>query len=235
MKLLVSVVDVEEAQEALRGGAEIVDVKNPEEGSLGAAYPWIVKDIARVISGGAELSATIGDLDFKPGQASQAAYGVSLLGVDYIKAGIAFEGAERAIELGRAIVKAVQSRTRVVLACYADYKEAGTLSPRELPRVAAEAGAHGVMIDTLSKSGKNLFDFMSKAEIEEFIRTGKELGLLTALAGSLKKDHLPILRELDVEIAGFRGSACSDGDRVKGRISADRVAELKKYVQGAPR
>lgn len=234
MKLLVSVVDVEEAQEALRGGADIVDVKNPEEGSLGAAFPWIVRDITGVVKN-AELSATIGDLHFKPGQASQAAYGMSLLGVDYIKAGIAFRGVDRAIELGRAIVKAVQGRARVVLACYADYEEAGTLSPLELPRVAAEAGAHGVMIDTLSKSGKNLFDFMSRSEIEEFIRAGKELGLVVALAGSLKKEHIPVLRELGAEIAGFRGSACSQGDRVKGRISAERVAELKKYVQGAPR
>ena len=36
MKLLVSVVSAEEARLALAGGADIIDVKDPSEGALGA-------------------------------------------------------------------------------------------------------------------------------------------------------------------------------------------------------
>ena len=36
MRLLVSVVDAAEARLALAGGVDVVDVKNPAEGSLGA-------------------------------------------------------------------------------------------------------------------------------------------------------------------------------------------------------
>ena len=41
LKLLVSVIDEEDAREAYRGGADIIDVKNPEEGALGANFPWV--------------------------------------------------------------------------------------------------------------------------------------------------------------------------------------------------
>ncbi|WP_416341240.1 (5-formylfuran-3-yl)methyl phosphate synthase, partial [Solidesulfovibrio sp.] len=39
MRLLVSVVREEEVAAAVAGGADIVDVKNPAEGGLGAAEP----------------------------------------------------------------------------------------------------------------------------------------------------------------------------------------------------
>ena len=42
MKLLVSPRTIEGAIEAINGGADIVDCKNPDEGSLGATFPWII-------------------------------------------------------------------------------------------------------------------------------------------------------------------------------------------------
>ena len=37
-----------EALEAIAGGADIIDVKNPQEGALGANYPWVIKKIKEV-------------------------------------------------------------------------------------------------------------------------------------------------------------------------------------------
>ncbi len=37
-----------EAQEAIAGGADIIDVKNPTEGALGANYPWVIKRIKEI-------------------------------------------------------------------------------------------------------------------------------------------------------------------------------------------
>ena len=45
MRLLVSVVSAEEARSALAGGADIVDVKDPGEGSLGAPAPGALSDV----------------------------------------------------------------------------------------------------------------------------------------------------------------------------------------------
>ena len=41
MKLLVSVIDAAEERLAVTGGVDIVDVKNPAEGSLGAPVPGV--------------------------------------------------------------------------------------------------------------------------------------------------------------------------------------------------
>ena len=72
MKLLVSVVDAHEAQEAILGGASIIDIKNPREGSLGAQPPLKIAEIVAVIPRGIESSAAIGDVPNLPGTAALA-------------------------------------------------------------------------------------------------------------------------------------------------------------------
>jgi len=73
MRLLVSPMNIEEACAAIEGGADILDVKNPKEGSLGANFPWAIRAVVDLAAGRMPVSATIGDLDFKPGTASLAA------------------------------------------------------------------------------------------------------------------------------------------------------------------
>ena len=47
MQLLISVVNEQETIAAIKGGADIIDVKNPNEGSLGANFPGIIRGIRR--------------------------------------------------------------------------------------------------------------------------------------------------------------------------------------------
>ena len=49
MRLLVSVVDEGEAREAAAAGADIVDVKNPAEGSLGAPSPAVIAGVRAAV------------------------------------------------------------------------------------------------------------------------------------------------------------------------------------------
>src|SRR5436309_16136851 len=60
--LLVSVRSSEEAIAALEGGADIIDVKEPRRGSLGAADPGTVSEIIRVINRRAPVTAAFGEL-----------------------------------------------------------------------------------------------------------------------------------------------------------------------------
>jgi hypothetical protein len=87
MRLMISVVSAVEAQEAILGGAEILDVKNPEEGSLGAQFPRVIRKIKDFASGIVEISAAIGDMPNLPGTAALAALGAAACGVDYVKVG----------------------------------------------------------------------------------------------------------------------------------------------------
>ena len=71
--LLISPINTEEAHEAIEGGADIIDVKNPKEGSLGANFPWVIKSIREMAPEDMLVSATLGDVPYKPGTVSLAA------------------------------------------------------------------------------------------------------------------------------------------------------------------
>src|SRR5213082_3340205 len=72
MRLLVSVVSVEEARRALAGGADIIDVKDPNEGALGAPSPRTLSEVVREVGGRAPVSVALGDLPNLPHTAALA-------------------------------------------------------------------------------------------------------------------------------------------------------------------
>ena len=232
MRLLVSPMNIEEARAALQGGADILDVKNPKEGSLGANFPWAIRAVVNLADGKVPVSATIGDLEFKPGTASLAALGAAVAGAEFVKAGLlGVKTLDQAEEMLQGIVRAVKdfdSRKRVVAAGYSDYARAGSISPKLLPAAAAAAGADLVMVDTAVKDGRATFDFMSEQDLTDFISLGHYHGLEVALAGSIDFLHLELLKRLDPDIIGVRGIVCG-GDR-RSAIRADLVEKLKREI-----
>jgi (5-formylfuran-3-yl)methyl phosphate synthase len=230
MRLLVSPMNIEEAQRALQGGADILDVKNPKEGSLGANFPWAIRAVADLANGRVPVSATIGDLDFKPGTASLAALGAATSGAQFIKVGLlGVKTQEQAVEMLDAIVRAVKDFDRekkVVASGYSDYARVGSISPMLLPAAAAKAGADLVMVDTAVKDGRPTFDFMSEQDLADFINLGHANGLEVALAGSIGFRHLDLLKGLNPDIIGVRGIVCG-GDR-KSAIRSELVEKLKR-------
>jgi uncharacterized protein (UPF0264 family) len=112
-----------------------------------------------------------------------------------------------------------------VAVAYADAALAGGLPPLELPRVAAEAGVHGVMLDTFVKDGTSTFAALGSAAVAAFVDEARERGLAIALAGSLGSDGLARAHRLGVDFVGVRGAAC-DGGR-DGIVSAARVRALR--------
>ncbi len=231
MRLLISPVDNKEAQAAAEGGADIIDIKNPLEGSLGASYPWTIREVKESLPDSVELSATMGDLDHRPGHASLIALGISLTGVKYVKAGMAVRTHQEAQSLAKNIVRAVEDRgCLVILSAYADYRTIETVSPIELVDIAESAGAQGVMVDTYHKNSKTLFDHMPEDELQTFVSSAKEQRLMTALAGSIREEHIPKLKKLRPDIVGVRGAVCTEGDRAAGRIVKEKVKEFKKHL-----
>lgn len=233
MKLLVSPVNKEEAIIASKGGADIVDVKNPKEGSLGANFPWIIKEVKEAVHGKQPISATIGDFSFKPGTASLAAFGAAVAGADYIKVGLYdIQTEDQALELLTKITKAVKdydSTKKIVASGYSDYKRINSISPLLLPAVAAEAGVDVVMVDTAIKDGKSTFEFMDENELKKFTDLAHNYGLENAIAGSLKFEDLPLLERIGPDIIGVRGMVCG-GDR-KTAIRQELVEKLVAECQ----
>ena len=232
MKVLISVISVEEAKVALKTKPEIIDIKNPDEGSLGAQFPWIIKDIAEELKGSAvSCSATLGDLNYKPGTAALAAFGAASCGVNYIKAGLfGTKNYNEALHLMTGIVtsvKMVNTDTLVVAAGYADYERFGGISPEILTKAAKNSGADVVMIDTAIKDGKNLFDSMNSDELKYFINLAHDSGLQVALAGSIRTTHLELLSKLNPDIIGVRGAICENEDRTT-KLSENKIIEFMK-------
>jgi len=229
MRLLVSPINIEEAKAAMAGGADILDVKNPKEGSLGANFPWVIRSVAAVSAGRLPVSAAIGDFDYKPGTASLAALGAAFSGADYIKVGLLkIENQEQAGDMLGNIVRSVKGfdeKKKLVAAAYSDHSRVGSIPPMALPEVAAECGADVVMVDTAIKDGKSTFEFITESEIGEFISAGHDFGLEVAIAGTIKFGDLELLRRAAPEIIGVRGAVCG-GDR-SGTIKEELVRRMK--------
>ena len=233
MRLLVSPKDETEARKAAKGGADIIDVKNPAEGSLGANFPWTIRHIRETLSPNTEISATLGDLPNLPGTASLAAYGLTMLGVDYVKAGLLGVKSQKEAEyMSKMIVRSVKScnpKVKVVLAGYADWGDAGSISPSTLVKAASKAKAEFVMLDTRVKDGRTLLDYLDTGEIRRFATSAKAKGLKIGLAGSLDEDAICELASIKPDVVGVRGAVCVGGKRTS-RISEAKVRNLSRLV-----
>ncbi len=227
MRLMISVISAEEAREAMLGGAEILDVKNPAEGSLGAHFPRVIREIRSLAPGSIEVSAAIGDMPNLPGTAALAALGAATCGVDFVKVGLhGLRNEMEAVALVREVRLAVHGfGTQIIAAGYADFQRAGTLDPECLPRVAASAGVKGCLLDTAVKDGRPLFDFLKPEALRTLIEQAHSTGLVFALAGALQEWDLPVVRDLDVDIVGIRTAACHNNQR-NGSLDTARVRRL---------
>lgn len=235
MKLLISVVDNAEALQGVEGGANILDVKNPKEGSLGANFPRVIKEVKVVVPKRIEVSATIGDLPNLPGTASLAALGAAVSGADYIKAGLlGVRTPEEATTLMKEVCKAVKEYDcclKVIAAGYADFRRVGCVSPLELPEVAHVVGADGVLIDVKVKDGEShLFNFFTDEELQKLVNDAHDNNLIVAFAGSLEKHDVRRIWDLSADILGVRGAVCTRGDRVTGKVQKNKVIEFVEEI-----
>jgi uncharacterized protein (UPF0264 family) len=235
VKLLVSCATEAEASAAIAGGADIVDVKNPREGALGASFPWTIRHVREAAPRNVLVSCTLGDLPNFPGSVSLAALGAATTGVDYVKVGIGeVKTRDDAVHLLRSAVRAAKDynpTVKVVAAGYADAEKTGSLNPLLISRVADEAGADVAMLDTSVKNGDNLFTFLAKPQVKRIVDDAHDRELQVALAGSLRKEHLPDVFALKADIVGLRGAACTNGDRLKGEVTREAVQELVAVVK----
>jgi uncharacterized protein (UPF0264 family) len=235
LKLLISPKNETEATEAIAGGADIIDVKNPNEGPLGANFPWIIKRIRQITPGNIEVSCTLGEVPNLPGSMALAALGAATTGINYVKAGLyGLKTSEEAVYLMQNVTRAAKEYNpsiKVVASGYADAGRISTVEPLLVPKIAHEAKADIAMIDTAVKDGKSLFTFLTLPQLRRFVEAAHGYGLKAALAGSLQKEDLPVVHALGADVAGLRGAACTLSDRVNGRITREKVRELVEVVR----
>ena len=84
---MVSVQNVGEALQALKGGADIVDVKNLQEALVGAAEPQIVADVLESIPTERHGSVTLGVVPNQAGTVAMSVYTARILDATSVKVG----------------------------------------------------------------------------------------------------------------------------------------------------
>ena len=205
-QMLASVANVHEARCLLPVGVDILDIKDPRKGALGAVAVRSVAEIVNAVSGRVPTSATIGDLPMQPDLIDKGLTEMRTTGVDIVKVGIfAAKITPPVLDVLR---KHAQSGARIVLVFFVDLKPV----LNDFTHLA-DAGMYGVMLDTADKTGGSLCSIMQEEALRSFVHTAKTQGLMTGLAGSLKIDDIQPLLGLKPDYLGFRGALCSRGQR----------------------
>jgi len=223
---LASVRDAAEAEMAIGAGADIIDLKDPGKGALGALSPDTVAACVRRIAARAPVSATIGDLPLQGEVVRNAVLATAGLGVDYVKLGL-FPGGDAVRCLN--LLEPDAAQIRLILVLFAD-----ALPDFDAIGLAARIGAQGVMFDTLGKRAGSLPDHMSFIALAGYIASAKAEGLTVGLAGSLKAKHVPSLVALAPDLLGFRGALCHGDDRVQS-LDPGRLTAIRASIPKSPR
>ena len=224
-RLLASVTGPEEAELALRSGADLVDLKDPSSGALGALPIQAIRTILTRVASRAQTSATIGDLPADPGLVLDAIRATAATGVDYVKIGF-FSG-----DHVRACLPAVADLARqtpigaaIVAVLFADRSPPiADLTP------FSQACCAGVMLDTADKGSGRLLECLTPETLAAFVRQAQGLGLLCGLAGSLRLADIPVLLPLGPDYLGFRGALCDSGQRAR-TLDPERLRAVREAI-----
>lgn len=229
MKLMMSVQNFEEAKAVVSSGCTFLDVKNPHEGSLGAAPPWVLQEVVERFSiEGCQISGSLGDLPHLPGTGALAAFAAARLNLNYVKVGLlGSRTLNQAFEMLTSIrrsIRGANNTTCVVAGAFADWRHIDGLAPKDLVRAAEQSRVDVCLLDTAIKDGRNLFDHMPLGELAEFVALCHDAKLQCALAGSIKTEHLHDLVRIAPDFIGVRGAICSDAKDRRSSICPVRAS-----------
>ena len=223
-RMLASVTDAEEAETAIGAGADIIDLKDPGRGALGALPPERIRSLVDRIAGRRPVSATVGDLPPDAALLSKAIRGTAATGVDYVKVGFFSSANLQPCLHAISELTAVQP---VVAVLFADRSPPlNDLTP------FSEAGFAGVMLDTADKRRGHLLAHATVPQLRGFVDQARSIGLLSGLAGSLRPEDVASLLPLSPAYLGFRGALCL-GARREQRLDAGRIRIVRQAMGAA--
>ena len=154
---LASVRDVAEAETARLAGADIIDLKDPAQGALGAVDSETARSVVDSIAGRAPVSATIGDLPMQAEAIRGAVLERASCGVDYVKFGL-FPGGDP--QACFEALRPIAPRVRLILVLFAD-----ALPSFDAVAAASDMGATGIMLDTTDKNAGSLLTHLDASDI----------------------------------------------------------------------
>lgn len=224
-QLLVSVRDLAEACVAAQSGADLIDIKEPHAGSLGAATLTTIGEIAAQIDGQKSLSVALGEL------LDPAPFDFAMLptGIRYAKVGLSgCDGISNWFDRWRAVIDILPGHVRPVAVVYADHLAARSPDADTVVGYASRLGCAAVLVDTWSKTNGPLSSYWSADRIRSFVIDVQRRNMLAVLGGGLDESLLMDVLKTEPDFVAVRGAVCG-GSRTD-RIDGARVCGLAKRI-----
>ena len=158
MLLMVSVQNMGEAKQALKGNADIIDVKNLQEALVGSAHPWLVKEVRDYVPQEIHASVTLGVVPNQVGTVAMAVYSAGLLNATSVKVGFMNTEYDMAVDILLASKQALSgTETKLIGSLFADNDLYDGLDPNKMVDLAKDGGCDGFLIDTLIKDDNSVY------------------------------------------------------------------------------
>lgn len=220
--ILASVKNLAEVELVLSANVDIIDLKQPELGALGALPVELVCEIVAKINGHYLVSATVGDLPMDAEIIFNAVSEMAKTGVNFVKIG--FFPAQNWQTIIQKLAT-ITENTRLIAVLFAD-----TQPDFAMISELKKANFTGVMLDTMDKQKGSLIDVMVIEKISEFVKLAKENNLICGLAGSLREKNIEQLLSLNADYLGFRGALCVKNNRV-GTLDMSALAQIRQAIE----
>ena len=200
---------------------ELVDVKEPARGSLGAATAQHWAAVRAECPPEIPISVALGEL-LDPELADRLA---ALPPVSFAKIGLAHCRCREAWQQRwRWAIGQLPQGTAAVAVIYADAASAAAPDATQIIALGQRLGCRGVLWDTCGKDRGRLFAHVTQQDLAEQIQLARAAGLFVVLAGSLTVADLPAIALLAPDIVAVRGAVC-EPDR-SGMLCGQRVQQL---------
>lgn len=219
--MLASVKNLEEIELLLNENVDIVDLKQPEFGALGALSVELVSKIVQKIDRRFVISATVGDLPMDAEIIFEAVSKMAGAGVDFVKIGF-FPNSDWTPVIKK--LAEITPKSKLIAVLFADAQpDFSVISEFK------NANFSGVMLDTMNKKNGSLTQIMANETISQFITLAKNHSLLCGLAGSLRLEHIAELLPFDADYLGFRGALCHEHNRID-KLSLSAVQKIRQSI-----
>lgn len=223
-RILLSVKDINEIDKVINY-ADIIDLKNPNDGPIGS---WTLENIKEVINvyKNISLSATLGNLkDLSEVKKKLPIF--DSLGLNYIKVGCFCKSIKDLDEFLK-FFKNIKTSANIVLVFFAENQEI-MKNLNKYFQTLSNSNIKNIMIDTKNKSSKSLFGNLTFNKLQRILLRSHKFDISIGLAGKLQLNNLVELLYLNPSIVGFRGAICKSEDR-NSDICLTKVKNLYQSI-----
>ena len=226
-KFLISVKNSQEITDEIVQDVDIIDLKDPSKGSIGA---WQISEIKKArlfLKSRIKISATLGDI-FDNCEFKSKLKKFDFLNLNFLKFGLLSNSKNKLFEKLE-IVWSIKPKTNCVCVVFADQFLSLDTVIHEL-ELFKYYGVNTILIDTFKKNQGDLLEICEITFLKKFIIKCKKIGLDVGLAGGIKESQIPKLIRLQPSILGFRSAVCKENARYY-ELDSSKIKRLSVYFK----